>query len=266
MPTRRGVLLKTRLQRGEPVASSPRAIEISQLGPILFTERNVRHALLIKFERRIPMARTIAELPKGTRITDDVSLGVLAATFPWAQVEAARASQKKTSRRQRDLPAPVVVYYVIALALFMQVSHGEVLRCLLEGLAWLRGPRAGVKITGKSGISQARTRLGWAVLQQLHDEVVKPVAGKNTLGAWYRRWRRVSLDGSTLEVADEKENVQAFGRPSASRGTSAYPQMRFVSLVENGTHVLWGTRLGGYGIGEITLAQEVIVSLQKGML
>jgi hypothetical protein len=96
--------------------------------------------------------------------------------------------------------------------------------------------------------------------------VVKPVAGPNTRGAWYRRWRLVSLDGSTLEVADEPENVQAFGRPSASRGSSAYPQMRFVSLVENGTHVLWGTRLGDYGTGEITLAQEVIVSLQKGML
>ena len=212
------------------------------------------------------MARTIAELPKGTRITDYISLGVLATTFPLAQVEAVLASQKKTSRRQRDLPAPVVVYYVIALALFMQVSYREVLRCLLEGLAWLRGPRAGVKITGKSGISQARTRLGWAVLQQLHDEVVKPVAGKSTPGAWYRGWRLVSLDGSTLEVADEKENVQAFGRPAASRGTSAYPQMRFVSLVENGTHVLWGTRLSDYATGEITLAQEVLVSLQKGML
>jgi hypothetical protein len=212
------------------------------------------------------MARTIAELPKGTRITDYISLGVLATTFPLARVEAALASQKKRSRRQRDLPAHVVVYYVIALALFMQVSYREVLRCLLEGLAWLRGPRSGVKITGKSGISQARTRLGWAVLQQLHDEVVKPVAGKDTRGAWYRRWRLVSLDGSTLEVADEKENVQAFGRPSASRGTSAYPQIRFVSLVENGTHVLWGTRLGDYATGEITLAQEVIVSLQKGML
>jgi hypothetical protein len=212
------------------------------------------------------MARTIAELPKGTRITDYMSLGVLATTFPLARVEAALASQKKTSRRQRDLPAHVVVYYVMALALFMQVSYREVLRCLLEGLAWLRGPRSGVKITGKSGISQARTRLGWAVLQQLHDEGVKPVAGKDTRGAWYRRWRLVSLDGSTLEVADEKENVQAFGRPSASRGTSAYPQIRFVSLVENGTHVLWGTRLGDYATGEITLAQEVIVSLQKGML
>ena len=85
------------------------------------------------------MARTIAELPKGTRITDYISLGVLAKTFPLPQVEAALASHKKSSRRQRDLPAHVVVYYVIALALFMQVSYREVLRCLLEGLAWLRG-------------------------------------------------------------------------------------------------------------------------------
>jgi Transposase DDE domain len=118
----------------------------------------------------------------------------------------------------------------------------------------------------KSGISQARTRLGCAVLRQLHDEVVKPVAGPNTPGAWYRRWRLVSLDGSPLEVADEQANVQAFGRPAASRRSSAYPQIRFVSLVEKRTQVLWGTRPGGCATGEITVAQEVIVSLQKGML
>ncbi|MFZ0964436.1 MAG: IS4 family transposase [Terriglobia bacterium] len=212
------------------------------------------------------MARTRAELPKGTRITDYISLGVLATTFPLAQVKAVLAAQQKSSRRQRELPAHVVVYYVIALALFMQVSYREVLRCLLEGWGWLLGPHQRVKITGKSGISQARTRLGCAVLQQLHDEVVKPVAVPQTPGAWYRRWRLVSLDGSTLDVADEPANVQAFGRPAASRGASAYPQIRFVALVENGTHVLFGSRLGGCATGEISLAQEVIGTLQKGML
>jgi hypothetical protein len=212
------------------------------------------------------MARTIAELPKGTRITDYISLGVLATTFPLPQVKAVLAAQKKSSRRQRDLPAHVVVYYVIALALFMQVSYREVLRCLLEGLTWLLGPRRAVKITGKSGISQARRRLGWEVMRQLHDAVVKPIAVEGTRGAWYRHWRLVSLDGSTLDVADEKENAQAFGRPSASRGARAYPQVRFVSLVENGTHVLFGSRLGGCATGEITLAPEVLAVLQPGML
>jgi hypothetical protein len=103
-------------------------------------------------------------------------------------------------------------------------------------------------------------------MRQLHEEVVKPIAAETTKGAWYRRWRLVSLDGSTLDVADEKENEQAFGRPSASRGASAYPQLRFVSLVENGTHVLFGTRLANYATGEITLAQEVIPALREGML
>ena len=212
------------------------------------------------------MPRTMAELPKGTRITDYISLGVLAKTFPLPQVQAVLAAQNKTSRRQRDLPAHVVVYYVIALALFMQVSYREVLRCLLEGLVWLLGPHQTVKITGKSGISQARTRLGWAALQQLHDLVVKPIAPRDTPGAGYRGWRLVSLDGSTLEVADEQENVQAFGRPAASRGASAYPQIRFVALVENGTHVLFGSRLGGWATGEISLAREMIGVLQPGML
>jgi len=212
------------------------------------------------------MARTVAELSKGTRITDYLGLGVLATTFPLSQVKAVLTAQKKLSRRQRDLPAQVVVYYVMALALFMQVSYREVLRCLLEGLAWLLGPGEAVKITGKSGISQARTRLGWAVLQQLYDQVVKPVAVKNTRGAWYRHWHLVSLDGSTLDVADEEENVQAFGRPAASRGSSAYPQIRFVALVENGTHVLFGSRLGACATGETTLAAEVMAALQKGML
>jgi len=212
------------------------------------------------------MARTMAELPKGTRITDYISLGVLTRTVPVSRVKAVLAAQGRASQRQRELPAHVVVYYVICLALFMQVSYREVLRCLLEGLAWLLGPGAAVKVTGKSGISQARTRLGWEVMRQLHEEVVKPIAAQTTQGAWYRRWRLLSLDGSTLDVADEKENEQAFGRPSASRGHSAYPQIRFVSLVENGTHVLFGTRLADYATGEVTLAREVISALRPGML
>jgi hypothetical protein len=121
-------------------------------------------------------------------------------------------------------------------------------------------------VAGHSGISQARTRLGWEPARQLHDEVVRPIAVESTRGAWYRRWRLVSLDGSTLDVADEKSNSEAFGRPGASRGTSAYPQIRFVSLVENGTHVLFGTRMADYATSEVALAKTVLPSLVKGML
>jgi hypothetical protein len=212
------------------------------------------------------MARTLATLPEGSRITDYVSLGVIAKTFPLERVRSVLAATGRTSERERDLPAHVVVYYAIALALYMQSSYREVLRCLLEGLQWLMDPAVAPRVAGNSGISQARTRLGWEPLRQLHDELVKPIAVAATRGAWYRGWRLVSLDGSTMDVADEQGNEEAFGRPGASRGSSAYPQFRFVSLVESGTHVLFGTRMGSYATGENTLATDVLGALDSGML
>ena len=212
------------------------------------------------------MARTSAELPKGSRITDYISLGVIGKTFPLETIRRILERTGRGSQRQRDLPAHVVVYYVIALALYMQVSYREVLRCLLEGLTWLAEPGGRIKVTGKSGISQARSRLGAEPVQALHDEVVRPIAVEGTRGAFYRHWRLVSLDGSTLDVADTRANARAFGRPGASRGKSAYPQLRFVSLVECGTHVLFGTRMANFRTGEITLAKEVLGNLKAGML
>ena len=212
------------------------------------------------------MARTVATLPPGSRITDYISLGVITKSFPPSKVRSVLSATGKASLRQRDLPAHVVVYYVIALALYMQSSYREVLRCLLEGVQWLLDPSSPLKVAGKSGISQARTRLGWEPLRRLHDEVVRPIAGPATKGAWYGRWRLVSLDGSSLDVADEASNDEAFGRPGASRGSSAYPQIRFVSLVENGTHVLFGSQMAGYATGETTLAKSVLGGLEKGML
>jgi len=212
------------------------------------------------------MARTVASLPEGSRITDYISLGVVARFFPREKVDAVLRETKRTSVRERDLPAHVVVYYVIALALYMRSSYGEVLRCLLEGVQWLLDPSARVRVAGPSGISQARSRLGAEPLKQLYEGIVCPVAGKDTRGAWYRQWRLVSLDGSTLDVADTAENEKAFGRPGASRGSSAFPKLRFVSLLESGTHVLWGARMDSYAVSEVVLAQDVVRSLSKGML
>src|SRR6201988_2897262 len=122
------------------------------------------------------MGRTPAALPAGSRITDYISLGVVANTFPVNTIHVVLQATGKASIRERDLPAHVVVYFVIAMALYMQSSTREVLRCLLEGLQWLLGPSATIKVAGKSGISQARTRLGWEPIRQLHDQTVRPIA------------------------------------------------------------------------------------------
>ena len=211
------------------------------------------------------MARTPAGLPAGVRLSDHISLGVIARTFPLDQVQQILAETGRASERERDLPAHVMVYYAVALALYMSAGTREVLRCLLEGLRWLWGAEA-VRVAGKSGISQARTRLGEAPLRRLYERLVRPVATPATKGAWYREWRLVSLDGSCLDVADTAENKAAFGRPGAGRGESAFPQVRFVALVENGTHVLFGARLGGFAEGETTLAHGAVPALGPGML
>ncbi len=213
------------------------------------------------------MARTVAEIPGGARVTDMITLGVLTEKIPVEHVDRVLKETDRQSQRRRKLPMRVMVYYVIALALYMQVSYGEVLRCLLEGLEWLGLPVKSIRTVQMSSISRARTRLGVEPLKRLYEELVSPIATARTRGAWYRGRRLVSIDGSTLDVADTKKNEKAFGRPGASRGTAGFPKIRFVSLVENGTHVLFATQHGPYkGSSEKALAAEALKSLNEDML
>lgn len=212
------------------------------------------------------MSSQSRHMPNGNRITDELAMGMLAKTYPTAKVKAILQQQGKASQRERELPAHLMVYYVMGLGIWMEASCREVLRCLLAGVQWLLGNETVYKVTGKSGITQARQRLGWEVMKAIHDELVHPIGQEQTRGVWYGGWRIVSLDGSTLDIADSEENVQAFGRPPSSRGECGYPQLRFVALLENGTHVLFGAQMSGCRCGELTLAEQAIQQLRAGML
>src|ERR1041384_6191059 len=85
------------------------------------------------------MAGVPAGLPAGIRLSDHISLGVIARTIPVAAIRRVLAETDKASERERDLPAHVMVYYAIALSLYIGSSTREVLRCLLEGLRGLWG-------------------------------------------------------------------------------------------------------------------------------
>lgn len=213
------------------------------------------------------MARTSKLRHEGDRLTDLINIGVLTKQFPLGKVKAVLEETGRSSQRQRDLPAHVVVYYVITLALYRQEGMREVLRLLLEGLRAVLGLGIRLEPAGKSGISQARSRLGEEPLRRLYEQAVKPIATRETRGAFYREWLLVAMDGSTLEAPDTEANQEAFGRPaSPSGGQSAYPLIRVVGLVEVGTHVLFGAVLGSYGTGEVTLARRVVPHLRPGML
>jgi hypothetical protein len=95
---------------------------------------------------------------------------------------------------------------------------------------------------------------------------VRPLATPATQGAWYRGWRLLSLDGTTLDVADTPGNAAVFGRPAASRGGSAFPQVRVLGLAECGTHAIIDATLGPYATGELSLAPTLTRWLGPGML
>src|SRR3954452_841453 len=181
------------------------------------------------------MARKAACVPQGTRISDYVTLGVLTTTMPGELIDAVLSDTGKQSQRYRQLPARLVVYYVMALVLFAQASYGEVLRCLLEGVRWLHLKGESTALASKSALTKARIRLGVAPLKELYERVARPLAEPDLAGAFYRGLRLVSLDGTTILVPDEPELEQRFGRPSSSRGPGAFPQARLLALMESGT-------------------------------
>src|ERR1039458_6937405 len=87
------------------------------------------------------MARTAKKITNGNRIGEALSIGILGRAYPRRQVRSILHKSGRESVRRRDLPMEAVVYYVIALGLFMETSYGEVLRCLIEGLSWLDGQK-----------------------------------------------------------------------------------------------------------------------------
>jgi hypothetical protein len=201
-------------------------------------------------------------LPAGVRVSDKVTFGQFAKVFPLPAIKSALAAENRESKRERDLPNHVVVYFVMFLSLFRDASQTEVLRCVYESIQWLFGPSL-LEITGKSGISQARSRVGWEPLRTLFHTVAAPLAKEGEKGAFYRGKRVTAIDGSLFDVADTPENDKAFGRPSI---TSAYPQVKLVSLIECGTHAFLRAAIGSYRDSEKVLAREILPHLKDDMI
>lgn len=194
-----------------------------------------------------------------------VTLGSLSRFFPQEQIEAILAASGREGTRRRKLPALELMYFLIALGL----HSSEGCRAVLRRVLLRKGSREDDEyeaVCSAAAITQGRARLGWQPIRDLYQAVVRPLATRASRGAWYRRRRLVVLDGSVLDVADTSKNVRAFGRPAASRGKSGFPQLRFVTLLESGTHILFGAEMGGYRTGEATLAKKVIPRLPADAL
>jgi len=210
------------------------------------------------------MARHAKNISQGNTATEHLGVGVLALCFPLQKVTAIIAACDKADKRVRDLPAALMVYYVIALNLFPGVAYQSVLRWLLSGLQWLGNHQ--FRVASKEALSNARQRLGALPMQKLHEQMALPMAEKLLPGIYFKDMLLVAFDGSTLALQDTAANAEEFGRSSNQNGDSAWPLARFVALVECGTHLIFAASLGGYNDSEIHLAKSLIPRLRKGML
>jgi transposase IS4-like protein/DDE family transposase len=162
----------------------------------------------------------------------------------------------------------MVVYFVLAMCLFAAEGYEEVLRLITSGLHGAGRWRQAWRMPSTAAIAKARARLGAAPLQRLFERVCRPVATTDMVGAFYRRWRVVAVDGTTFDLADTPGNDEHFGRPATPRGDgrSAFPQARVVALAECGTHAIFTAAVGPLSAHETVLARQVFTALTPAML
>lgn len=142
------------------------------------------------------------------RLTDSISIGVLARVVTRETVEEVLAETRNKEQRVRLMPAHVVVYFVMAMAVF-QDGYEEVMRRLVGGLRFMRAWSDEWVVPSTAAITRARSRLGEAPMKELFGRVAEPLAHPATSGAWLGGRRLMAIDGVQIDVADTAANVRS---------------------------------------------------------
>src|SRR5882672_7462748 len=206
------------------------------------------------------------------RLSDWISLGVLASWVPRDAVDdAVEATGKGAKRKGGKLPPHVMVYFAMALALFAGEDYEETWVRLSETLAewgcW--DLSQGTVTTG--GLTQARQRLGHEPVREVFAQVARPVATEDTPGAFLGPWRKMSMDGLEWDIPDTKPNAAAFGYPGTGKddAPAAFPKARAVTVGECASHAPALAAIGpcvSKGSGEQSLARQLYPRLEEDWL
>jgi hypothetical protein len=207
------------------------------------------------------------------RLTDWISLGVLASAVPRDAVDDAVEATGKTAKRSGGkLPPHVMVYFAMALALFADDDDEEVAARLTQTLRGWGCWDEAWEVPASGGITQARQRLGYEPLAELFSQVAAPVAEQLTRGALLGPWRLMAIDGFEWDAPATAANIAAFGFAGASGDDpdkAAFPKARVVTISECASHAVADARIGGVagkGAGEQSLAGPMLARLGQDWL
>ncbi len=202
-----------------------------------------------------------------SRLSDAVSVGVLTRVFPPGVVDEVIAELGRTEKRHRSLPARVVAYFAIGMALHADGSYEDVLALISDGLAWADRDKEPVRLAGKGAITHARKRLGAEPMEVLFRRAAVPLTKPGTPGCFLAGRRLVAIDGTSLDVADTPSNDTYFGRPGVMKGErAAFPQARVVAVAECGSHAIIDAVAVPCRVSESAAAGELLDRLQPGTL
>src|SRR6266849_1480159 len=209
----------------------------------------------------------------GGRLTDWVSLGVLASWVPRDAVDdAIEATGKSAKRAGGKLPPHVMTYFVMALALFAGDDYEEVAVRLTETLRDWGCWDDSWSVPTSGGLTQARQRLGSEPVRELFSQVAVPVADEETAGAFLGPWRLMTIDGFEWDAPDSDQNAAAFGYAGTGKGEAdkaAFPKARVVTIGECASHAVVDAAIGpvrSKGSGEQSLARTLYPHLSEDWL
>lgn len=201
------------------------------------------------------------------RLPDRISIGVLARTFTDEVIDEVIEAAGVREQRYRLLPARLVVLFVLACWLFTRSGYEGVMGKLANAHVVDDADRDDWRVPTTVAISRARVRLGAGPLRLLFAKVAGPSGTPDTPGVFYRDLRVATVDGFTLDLKDTPENAEHFGRGgNGSASVNPYPQLRALVLAESGTRSLLAVAHGPCGVGEKTLALDLLPALGPGML
>lgn len=176
-------------------------------------------------------------------------------------VDAVLAETGAVQQRVRDLPSRVVVYLLLAGALFTECGYRQVWARLITGLDGLA-----VATPTAVAMAAARRRIGVAPLARLFDLLRGPAAGTATKGVWWRGRLVTAVDGTQMCCPDTPANLAVYRKGGSHHGGTGYPMVRLLALVACGTRTLLATTFGTTSRGETGYAGDLVPAMRSPMI
>jgi len=171
------------------------------------------------------------------------------------------AETGRFERRRRCLPALVVLWLVVMLALHMSASIPNVYLRLRQA-ARARWGRAEMPAVTDEALCHARSRLGVEPLVALFKKTTQQITPVASLGGY----NAYIIDGTSCDLPDTPENEARFGRPETSRGRAAFPQLKLVLLIHAATRQVKAVVILPCRTSEVAALPELLSHLAAGDL